>query len=44
VCVMPPIAHVIQPDAELAALLADRRRIFMQLYRDLKDTFVEFAT
>jgi xylulokinase len=44
VCVMPPIAQIIQPDAELAALLADRRRIFVQLYRDLKDTFVEFAT
>jgi xylulokinase len=44
VCVMPPIAHVIQPDADLAGLLADRRRIFVQLYRDLKDTFVEFAT
>ena len=44
VCVMPPVAHVTQPDAELSALLADRRRIFVQLYRDLKDTFVEFAT
>jgi len=44
VCVMPPISHVIQPDAELSVLLADRRRIFVKLYRDLKDTFVEFAT
>ena len=44
VCVMPPISHLIHPDAELAALLADRRRIFVRLYRDLKDTFVEFAT
>jgi xylulokinase len=44
VCVMPPISYVIQPDAELSALLADRRRIFVKLYRDLKDTFVEFAT
>ena len=43
VCVTPPIYHVIEPDAALTALLADRRRIFMQLYRDLKDTFVEFA-
>jgi len=43
VCVMPPIAQVIQPDPERAALLADRRRIFGQLYRDLKNTFVEFA-
>ena len=44
VCVMPPISRVIHPDAELSALLADRRRIFVKLYRDLKDTFVEFAT
>jgi xylulokinase len=44
VCVMPPISHVIHPDAELAELLAHRRRIFLKLYRDLKDTFVEFAT
>jgi xylulokinase len=44
VCVMPPISYVIRPDAELSALLADRRRIFVKLYRDLKDTFVEFAT
>jgi xylulokinase len=43
VCAMPPIAHVIQPDGELVALLADRRRIFARLYRDLKDTFVEFS-
>jgi len=43
VCITPPIDHVIQADAALTALLADRRRIFIQLYRDLKDTFVEFA-
>jgi len=40
---MPPIVHVIEPDPELAALLADRRGIFVRLYRDLKDTFEEFA-
>ena len=44
VCTMPPITHVIEPDPSLAALLADRRAIFARLYRDLKDTFVEFAT
>jgi xylulokinase len=44
VCVMPPIAQVIQPNAELAAMMAERRRIFVNLYRDLKDSFVEFAT
>jgi len=43
VCAMPPIVHVIEPDPELAALLADRRGIFVRLYRDLKDTFEEFA-
>ena len=43
VCTMPPIVHVIEPDPELAALLADRRGIFVRLYRDLKDTFEEFA-
>jgi xylulokinase len=43
VCAMPPIAQVIKPDGELVALLADRRRIFARLYRDLKDTFVEFS-
>jgi xylulokinase len=43
VCITPPIDHVIQADAALTALLAHRRRIFIQLYRDLKDTFVEFA-
>jgi xylulokinase len=44
VCVTPPISHVIQPAPKLAALLADRRRIYARLYRDLKDAFVEFAT
>jgi xylulokinase len=43
VCVMPPISHVIRPDADLSAFLADRRRIFVKLYRDLKDSFLEFA-
>jgi xylulokinase len=44
VCTMPPITHVVEPDPSLAALLADRRGIFARLYRDLKDTFLEFAT
>jgi xylulokinase len=43
VCTMPPITQVIEPDSSLVALLADRRGIFTRLYRDLKDTFVEFA-
>ncbi|HEY6452822.1 MAG TPA: xylulokinase [Steroidobacteraceae bacterium] len=43
-CVTPPVAHVVSPDSALVALLAERRRIFVRLYQDLKDTFVEFAT
>jgi xylulokinase len=44
VCVLPPISHVIRAGGELSALLADRRRVFVRLYRDLKDSFLEFAT
>jgi xylulokinase len=41
VCVPPPVDRVVQPDAALAALLAVRRRTFVQLYQDLKNSFVE---
>jgi xylulokinase len=44
VCAAPPIERVVQPDSALAALLASRRRTFQRLYRDLKNTFVEFAS
>jgi xylulokinase len=44
VCTAPPIERVVQPDSALAALLASRRRTFQRLYRDLKNTFVEFAS
>jgi len=44
VCTAPPVAQVVQPDAALAALLPGRRRIFQRLYRDLKNTFVEFSS
>ena len=44
VCTAPPVASVVQPDTALAALLASRRRTFQRLYRDLKDTFVEFSS
>jgi len=40
----PPIERVVQPDGALAALLASRRRTFQRLYRDLKNTFVEFCS
>ena len=43
VCVAPPIERVVQPDADLSRLLAIRRRIFVRLYQDLKNTFVEFS-
>jgi len=43
VCVAPPLERVVQPDAALAALLAIRRRTFVRLYQDLKDTFVEYS-
>jgi xylulokinase len=44
VSVLPPMSYVIQPDADMVELLAHRRRVFARLYRNLKDTFVEFAT
>ena len=44
VCTAPPVERVVQPDSALAALLASRRRTFQRLYRDLKNTFVEFSS
>ena len=44
VCVAPPIADVIEPDGDLVDLLAGRRVIFRRLYRDLKPSFLEFAS
>jgi len=44
ICAAPPIAHVIEPDRALTALLDERRALFVQLYRDLKHSFREFAT
>ncbi len=44
VCATPPVAHIVQPDAELAARLASRRGTFQRLYRDLKPVFVEFSS
>ncbi len=43
VCMQPPVSHAIEPAAELIALLGERRPLFMRLYRDLKNTFREFA-
>jgi xylulokinase len=41
VCVAPPIDRVVRPDPELASRLAQRRRTFIGLYQNLKDTFSE---
>jgi xylulokinase len=43
VCRLPPIVRVVQPDPQLAALLAQRRGHFMRLYRDLRSLFQESA-
>jgi xylulokinase len=43
VCLAPPVERVVQPEPGLAALLADRRRTFVRLYQDLKNTFVEYS-
>jgi xylulokinase len=43
VCVAPPIDRVVQPNTALSSLLAARRRTFVRLYQDLKNTFVEYS-
>ncbi len=43
VCIAPPIERVVQPDPALASLLAGRRRTYVRLYQDLKNTFAESA-
>jgi xylulokinase len=42
-CVPPPVERVVQPDPALSSLMAIRRRLFVRLYEDLKDTFVEYS-
>lgn len=42
VCAPPPVVGIVKPDAALADLIAVRRRIFVQLYQDLKSTFAEY--
>lgn len=41
VCTPPPISQVIEPQDALVAALAERRVIFRNLYRQLRDTFRE---
>jgi xylulokinase len=43
VCVPPPVSHIVDPDAALSGLLAERRQIFRRLYPDLKVAFKEFS-
>ena len=43
VCTQPSINRVIEPDAALSALLAARRPLFTNLYRDLRNAFAEFS-
>lgn len=43
VCTAPPVRNIVEPDEELSQLLAKRRPIFTQLYRDLKNRFMEFS-
>jgi xylulokinase len=44
VCTAPPVQTVVQPDAALVRLFAERRRMFSRLYQNLKDAFVEYST
>ena len=44
ICASPPVQAVVQPDAALSRLLAERRPMFRRLYRDLKGAFVEYST
>lgn len=41
VCAALPIERVVEPDRALASLLAERRRTFVGLYRNLKEAFAE---
>jgi xylulokinase len=43
VCVAPPVGRVVEPDASLSDLLANRRPMFVRLYRDLKSAFTEYS-
>jgi xylulokinase len=43
VCLAPPVERVVRPDPGLTGLLSRRRRTFVRLYQDLKNTFVEYS-
>jgi xylulokinase len=44
VCRLPPLRATVAPEADLAALLAQRRPLFRRLYRDLQPRFQELAS
>ena len=44
VCVAPPRERVVEPQAALATLLAERRHTIPRLYHDLKSSFEEYPT
>ena len=43
VCVAPPIERVVQTGPRADPAISSRRRTFVRLYQDLKNTFVEYA-
>ncbi|MGD0940218.1 MAG: xylulokinase [Terracidiphilus sp.] len=43
VCSSPAVKTIVEPDEEMYTLFANRRKIFTQLYCDLKNTFQEFS-
>jgi xylulokinase len=44
VCRAPALKATVEPEIDLTALLAQRRRLFRQLYQDLKQSFQELGT
>jgi xylulokinase len=42
-CVAPPVDRIVTPRAPLTELLRERRRIFVRLYQDLRNIFVEYS-
>jgi len=43
VCGAPPIERVVEPNGAMAQLLSSRRPAFTRLYRDLRNTFLEYS-
>ncbi|HEY0281109.1 MAG TPA: xylulokinase [Rhizomicrobium sp.] len=43
VCVAPPVTRIVEPEAAFKEQMARRRPLFVNLYRNLKTSFREFA-